>query len=111
MAIKDLEIKLTKVQNKSGDLCPSVAHLFNSLAKNHGKDTIAMILTGMGSDGSKEIKTLMDAGAITIAQDEESSLVHGMPGVAIENGGIQHIQTPNAIADLLSEIERDNIMR
>ena len=79
--------------------------LFKSFSENDGKDTIAMILTGMGSDGAKEIKSLREAGALTIAQDEESSLVFGMPGEAIKNGAIQYIQNPDQISNLLLDLE------
>ncbi len=86
-------------------ICPSVKHLFESLAMNAGSKTIAMILTGMGSDGSAEIKKLKDAGALTIAQDEESSLVHGMPGEAIKLGGVDYVLNTKNITELLNEIE------
>ncbi len=107
MGINKKRIELSK--NINGDrICPSVAHLFNSFASCCGSKTISMILTGMGSDGSKEMKILKNAGAITIAQDEASSLVHGMPGEAIKNGGIDYILNPIQIANLLFEIEKRN---
>lgn len=87
-------------------ICPSVRCLFNSLCIHHGKETFAMILTGMGRDGAKELKTLRDAGALTIAQDKESSLVHGMPGEAIKLNGAAYILDPDQIADVLLEIEK-----
>lgn len=109
LEIVNFQIKLTKCEHKAGSLCPSVAHLFNNLAKNYGRFTIAMLLTGMGSDGSKELKMLRDASAVTIAQDSESSLVHGMPGEAIKLGGAKYIQNPDEIADLLYDIEKDSL--
>ncbi|NQU51105.1 MAG: response regulator [Bacteroidetes bacterium] len=86
-------------------ICPSVSHLFNSLLLNYANKTIAMLLTGMGSDGAKELKSLKDAGSLTIAQDKESSLVHGMPGKAIELNGANYILNPEQIINVLQNIE------
>ena len=58
----------------------------------------------MGTDGAAELKTLRDAGALTIAQDESSSLVHGMPGEAIRLGGAAEILSPVEIAHKIIEI-------
>lgn len=99
--------------SKCGDhviICPSTEHLFNSLAQHHAKDTIAIILTGMGSDGATGLKKLKDAGALTIAQDEESSLVHGMPGKAIELDGASYILDPDQISSLLVDIEETSLL-
>ena len=109
LGIIDFKIKLVECSNKPGCLCPSVAHLFKNLAMNYGEDTIAMILTGMGSDGANELKMLRDAEAVTIAQDKESALVHGMPAEAIKLGAAEYIQNPEEIADLLYEIERHSL--
>lgn len=87
-------------------ICPSASYLFNSLAENYGKDTIAMLLTGMGSDGSKELKKLKDAGALTFAQDKESSLVFGMPGEAIKINAANYILTPQQLIDVLTIIDK-----
>lgn len=70
---------------------PSVDVLFRSIANEAGKNATAIILTGMGSDGANSMKEIKDAGGMTIAQDEETSIVFGMPRVAIENGGINKI--------------------
>ncbi len=105
MGVKFNKIELRKCEPKT-PICPSVKYLFNNLAQHSGKNTIAMILTGMGSDGSKEIKTLKNAGAFTIAQDEESSLVHGMPGEAIKNDGVDYVLNTNQIKDILAHIEK-----
>ena len=107
LGISDFKIKLIECENRLGNLCPSVAHLFSSLAKNYGKDTIAMIFTGMGTDGAKELKILRDAGALTIAQDKASSLVHGMPGEAIKLGAAEYIQDTDEIADILLSLEKN----
>jgi two-component system chemotaxis response regulator CheB len=83
-------------------LCPSVSYLFRSVATVCGADAVGILLTGMGSDGAAELKMMKDKGAITIVQDAESSIVHGMPGEAIRLGAATHILSPPRIAELLS---------
>ena len=109
MGIIDLRVKLYGCSKVQGSICPSVAHLFSNLVMNYGSDTIAMILTGMGTDGAKELKMLKDAGSVTIAQDKESSLVHGMPGEAINLNAADYILSPQEIATILFQIESDFI--
>lgn len=58
----------------------------------------------MGRDGAAELKLLRDLGATTIAQDQESSVVHGMPGEAIRLGGASHILPASAIASTLCSL-------
>ncbi|WP_070965185.1 protein-glutamate methylesterase/protein-glutamine glutaminase [Vibrio sonorensis] len=70
---------------------PSVDVLFRSAAQNAGNRGIGVILTGMGDDGAQGLKELHQAGAATFAQDEESSLVFGMPKEAIAKGGVGKI--------------------
>jgi two-component system chemotaxis response regulator CheB len=70
---------------------PSVTVLFESVAKAYGPAAMGVILTGMGSDGAVGMKALRDAGTITIAQDQESCVVFGMPKEAIALGAVQHI--------------------
>lgn len=70
---------------------PSIDVLFNSLAVMIGKDTLAVIMTGMGRDGAEGILRIREAGGITIAQDEETSIVYGMNRVAVEKGAIQEV--------------------
>jgi len=67
---------------------PSVDVLIESVAKVSGKKAIGVILTGMGADGARGIKAVHDAGGRTIAQDEESCVVYGMPKVAVDMGGV-----------------------
>jgi two-component system chemotaxis response regulator CheB len=80
-----LRILLSDQPPENG-LRPSVAHLFLSVAQVLGPAAVGVLLTGMGRDGAEELKLLRNKGAITIAQDEESSVVHGMPGEAIKLG-------------------------
>jgi two-component system chemotaxis response regulator CheB len=60
-----------------------------------------VLLTGMGRDGADELKLMKDKGAITIAQNEESSVVYGMPKEAIQLDGASYVLSPNEIAPLL----------
>lgn len=82
-------------------LRPSAAHLFRSLAETCGANAIGVLLTGMGKDGAAELKMLRDAGAVTIAQDRESSVVHGMAGEAIALGGACHVVSADKLAQTL----------
>ena len=76
---------------------PAVSFLFRNVAAIYGKNAVCVLLSGMGADGANEMKMLFDMGAYTIAQDEKSSLVHGMPGQAINLGGACKILSPEAI--------------
>ncbi len=68
---------------------PSADVLFNSLAKFCAGQTCAVILTGMGNDGAAGMRAIYDGGGWTIAQDEASSVIYGMPKQAVEKGGVQ----------------------
>lgn len=93
-------VRLTKDEKENG-MRPAVSCLFRAVQQVCGSNAIAVILTGMGADGVNELKLLKDLGAITIAQDEESSIVHGMPGQAIKAGAATHVLSPESIAKLL----------
>ncbi len=67
---------------------PSVDIFFHSILESVGKNVLAIVLSGMGKDGSLESVQLRKAGALTVAQDKESSVVWGMPGNSVKNGGI-----------------------
>jgi two-component system chemotaxis response regulator CheB len=79
-------------------LRPSVGHLFRSLADRYGSSALGVLLTGMGKDGAEELGLMKDRGAVTIVQDRESSVVHGMPGEAIALGAAVHILSADKIA-------------
>jgi two-component system chemotaxis response regulator CheB len=83
-------------------LRPSVAYLFRSVARVFGPRAVGVLLTGMGRDGARELKAMKDMGAITIAQDEESSVVHGMPGEAIRLDAATYVLPPEGIAAVLA---------
>ena len=80
---------------------PSVDVLFNSVADNFGKNAIGIILTGMGGDGAQGLKKIKDKGAHTIAQNEDTCVVFGMPRVAIELGAADAILPLYEIAPYL----------
>jgi two-component system chemotaxis response regulator CheB len=67
---------------------PSINSIMLSAAKMFGARTLAVILTGMGKDGVRGLKAIKDAGGYTIAQDEKSSVIYGMPKVAVETGAV-----------------------
>jgi two-component system chemotaxis response regulator CheB len=90
------------VEVKAGPLVsrhrPSVDVLFRSGARYGGNNVVAAIMTGMGDDGAKGMKELFDAGAYTIAQDEASCVVFGMPQEAIKTGGVNKVMSLEKIA-------------
>ena len=69
--------------------CPSVDVLFDSVAREVGRDAVGVILTGMGYDGAKGLLTMRRRGARTIGQDENSSVVYGMPKAAYDIGAVE----------------------
>lgn len=83
---------------------PSVDMLFQSVASTAGTQAIGTILTGMGSDGAAGLLAMKLAGAITIAQDEASCAVFGMPKEAIRAGAVDHILSLNQIAGTLGRL-------
>ncbi|MCZ7625846.1 MAG: chemotaxis response regulator protein-glutamate methylesterase [Candidatus Methylomirabilota bacterium] len=90
-------IRLTK-GSEGGSFCPSVSYLFQSVADSYGRSAVGILLTGMGRDGADGLKRLRDAGGMTIAQDEASSAVFGMPGEAIRLGAAEYVLSPEQIA-------------
>ncbi len=80
---------------------PSVSVLFRSVAKHYGPRAIGVLLTGMGRDGAKELLLMRELGAVTIAQDEETSAVHGMPGEAIKLKGARYVLPPDRIVKVI----------
>ena len=90
------------VEIKEGPLVsrhrPSVDVLFRSAARYAGKNAVGVIMTGMGDDGARSMKEMYDAGAITIAQDEATCVVFGMPAEAIKHGGVHKVMPLERIA-------------
>ncbi|MGE0760419.1 MAG: chemotaxis response regulator protein-glutamate methylesterase [Pirellulaceae bacterium] len=83
---------------------PSVDVLFTSCARNLGRHTVGVILTGMGRDGAAGMRAMFDAGAHTIAQDEASCVVFGMPKEAIAAGGVRDVLPLERIGDRLQQL-------
>ncbi len=77
---------------------PSVDVLFRSAASQAGRSAIGVILTGMGKDGAAGMREMKDAGAATIAQDEQTCVVFGMPKEAIARGGVDEVLPLGGIA-------------
>src|SRR3989304_8656281 len=94
------KIVLTKDEPENG-LRPSVSYLLRSVAEVYGRDAVAGLLTGMGRDGAAELKRLKDKGAVTFAQDQESSGGHGMPGAALQLDAATFILPPEKICAVL----------
>lgn len=96
------------VEVKSGPLVtrhrPSVDVLFKSVAKYAGRNAVGVIMTGMGADGAQGITEMHDNGAATIAQDEKSCIVFGMPKEAIARGGIDHVVPLDGIPGMALEL-------
>jgi len=82
--------------------CPSVDVLFRSVAKSAGRSATGVIMTGMGDDGAQGLLVMKDSGARTIAQDEASSIVFGMPKEAIKLGAAREIAALDQLPDILS---------
>jgi two-component system chemotaxis response regulator CheB len=93
------------VEVKNGPLVsrhrPSVEVLFNSTAQTAGQNAVGVIMTGMGADGADGMLKMKESGAITIAQDEASCVVFGMPKEAIKRGGVDHVVSLNKIPEAI----------
>jgi two-component system chemotaxis response regulator CheB len=80
---------------------PSVDVLFRSVAREYGRHTTAVIMTGMGTDGAEGIGEIRKAGGHTMAQNKETCAIFGMPRVAIERGYVQQVGSLSDIANWL----------
>lgn len=86
---------------------PSVEVMFNSVARAAGRNALGVILTGMGGDGAKGLLQMREAGAATIAQDESSCVVFGMPKVAIDVGAVERVLPLDRIPEAILESVRE----
>ncbi len=84
--------------------CPSVDVLFDSVAREAGQDAIGILLTGMGYDGAKGLLAMRRKGAVTIGQDQASSVVYGMPKVAYEIGAVKVQVELDSMAKLIRQV-------
>lgn len=96
-------IQLSRSQPEEG-LRPSVSYLFRSAARTYGKHAVGVLLTGMGRDGGEGLKAMKDAGAVTIAQDESTSIVYGMPAEAVKLGAARYVLPLNEIAGKIQQV-------
>lgn len=85
---------------------PSVDVMFNSVAKNIGRQAVGVLLTGMGADGAKGLLAMKQAGAFTIAQDEDSCVVYGMPRAAVELDAVSAVESLDDIPFVLTSLNQ-----
>jgi len=103
LVIDDGTLRLTKGPERHS--CrPSVDVLFESIAREIGGDSIACLLTGMGRDGAEGLLAIRRAGGTTLAQDEATSVVYGMPREALKLGAAQHVLPLQQIAPILMRL-------
>ena len=103
-------IQLRRAESEKG-LHPSVSYLFRSISEVYGRNAAGVLLTGMGADGAKELRLMKESGALTIVQDEESSVVYGMPEEAIKLGAATYVLSPDKITALLADLVRLGAIR
>lgn len=84
-----------------GAVSPSIDYTMESAARVYGEDAVGALLTGMGSDGAKGMKAIKEAGGATIAEDESSCVVFGMPKAAIETGCVDEVVPLPQIAEVI----------
>lgn len=83
---------------------PSVDVMYRSVLQNVGKNSVGVILTGMGADGAKGLKELKDIGVQTIAQDEKTSVVWGMPGESVKIGAADQVLPLEKVSDAIMQL-------
>ncbi len=105
MEIWDMKISLSDEPLEHG-VRPSASALFRSMKKSLGGKSVGILLSGMGVDGAQELKGLKDLGAITFAQDRESSVIWGMPGEAVRLSAATKVLPPGSIGKALSACVR-----
>lgn len=106
----DREGRIELVRGEGGiGHCPSVAHLFRSVAGVYGKRSVGILLTGMGKDGAAELLMMKEHGAVTIAQDKASSVVYGMPGVAENLNAATFVLPLDSIAVMLKRLVGEGV--
>ena len=100
-------VKLTHDQQRNGHR-PSADVMFESVAKVYKNHALGVIMTGMGRDGAAELAELRKQGSWTLGQDEDSSIVYGMPRVGWEMGGVQKQVSLMKMADEISALAREH---
>lgn len=103
-------IKLSQDEQRNGHR-PSVDVLFESVAEIYKNNALGVIMTGMGRDGAAQLAEMRKKGAWTLGQDQASSIVYGMPKVGFELGGVQKQVPLLEMADEISKLARDHLMK
>lgn len=99
-------VKLSQAEKVNGHR-PSVEVLFESVARHVGPNAVGVMLTGMGADGARAMLSMRQAGARTLAQDEATSVVFGMPGEAWKCGGAERLVPINDMTGAVLELLKD----
>ena len=97
-------LKIWTATEPDSILCPNADSLMYSLAEVYGPRAIGVVLTGMGNDGAMGLRAMYEAGGYTIAQNETSSLIYGMPKAAVEAGGVREVLALENISTRLIEL-------
>lgn len=100
-----LKVSCMEGEKVSGH-CPSIDYLFSSVAKECGEHAVGILLTGMGRDGAHGLLLMHEKGAYTLGQDEESSVVYGMPMEAYKLGAVDKQGNLSQIANYLLDCFR-----
>lgn len=86
---------------------PSVDRLFRSAAEVFGQRVIAVVLTGMGDDGTRGAAAVRDAGGLVLCESEESAAIHGMPGSVVRAGLAHEVHPLPALTERLIKLIRE----
>jgi len=103
-------IRLNQEEQRNGHR-PSVDVLFESIAEIYGNKALGVIMTGMGKDGAKQLAEMRKKGAWTLGQDQESSIVYGMPKVAYELGGVQKQLSLSKMPEEINKLAKEHLYR
>jgi two-component system chemotaxis response regulator CheB len=110
MRLSSLDVLELVHEKPEQGMRPSANYLFHSLAHHYGSGAAGIILTGMGEDGVEGLGDLHRAGGLTIAQDEQSCVVYGMPCKAVERGAVVQVLSPEQITAALMQLARNTEM-
>lgn len=105
MTLAQNKIKLSSTPKILG-VRPAVDYLFQSAAENYGAELVGAILTGMGHDGSQGMVEIKRRNGFTLAQNQETSVVYGMPGNAVKKGVVDQVASLAELSDILNWIIR-----
>jgi len=110
LEVRDGLVRLTDAPERHS--CrPSVDVLFESVAAEYGTRALACLLTGMGRDGASGLHLVRERGGVTIAQDEQTCVLYGMPLAAVQLGAVEHILPLDQIGPALSKLATRNEVR